>query len=1495
MQPPTSFLPVLIYPLNYYAVPFPSLTPLQIDPYTKDFSGDLNFQRNFEKMKNSEKLLSADEHSDFAFPTIIVNLGQLASHLQKTLHLGKLDSNVYLIKDSAAQVIDGPLSTTWHLAVWFDYPTDGQNWKNSYEKEILKSTIKYVEARVQEAIVPSSKRREKKDPPPIAPALMKSVYKLKIQRTFFGWRYELGPDIIINFSNNLFWPRNASSLEGWQIPLFAANNKERYRGRCIVGDRILTSEEWDKTLSDVSKRHFVAAKVPELFIPMLNSLGHGATITRHDHGLMQDQLASIIPEELQNLWEEFQQSHQKCLRTQWIHFLNFLRLVQDSVTLCKKVAQLGVTSFTSPEHRVFAQYIAQHPNLTADLLNVICGICLYQITRPKQNKILHAFGMPFDHYQEPRPYSAFPYQKPRPYAAFPCNLGIRYLALAAPNQDGSPEDIVLRFFKGIRELSNLTFFKPILEVLGIDSLGEEQDGNSMRKAFRSAWQEPCLKTILAVHYPQRGFSTPRSLMDIDHRMAQKESTTVRILTVSQKNAIVLLKSPEPQHEVTDSPKTDSPLSSNTSQVEEIFQESDSDSPGKFILLLKALSQGDITSPTDWVKARLQLLDMTPESLRELWTAFQQSPSACSRTQWIQFLNLLLLVQSNPALCQKVAQLFLDIQAGNLTEGNDLAQNLLKHPEITPTLLAWIHGVCLYTWATQDDQCQDSMDSPRPYARFLCEGITHHLTFAPPEEKDGPEEVALRFFKSMDTLSQQQAETRIPLVVLKPILAILGLCPLMEEGAEAMKQVMEDIVDAWQKPRMKGFLQKYFPDSRPIYRPLTNRLKKQKRFLEKTQNLASKIQCEKFPIQMRSDLCQRNIRRHPSEREQKCERRASDEGKQPSKLMMSNESQSYENQRKLQQWKELVQAAQGDKVDYKQIVERMIEEWPVVKENLSTAQEDFIAVLLRSGNLGHFKRALSLAIKAKQPITSLRKQDILTAMISLVPTEWPDKLINKVGIFIKSLCQSPISEEIVDRMCTLLKSLPPTKLQLLAPSLFKDSPFTFLPTEERLPTIQTLTSSSILSGDWMTAIQYYGWAKIHLTPQDYERYSSAIKSQIKEGLQLKKILSKQATSQDIQNALISATRMLSFYQTLDTAEARKLIKFLFKHAFDSKRASFMSELFLLYQTAEDLELFPKSDSAIRGEYCYELIVNICKRPLDDHARYIIGWLDELKTHTDFKNEQQVSRLSEANVLYMKRLIQKVLSSNQRDAAIFNLIIHFETYWVPLTEVCKSNKMCEIASRDTQLLCIFALYIPGLCRILQQAVERELVEGGKEETSLESKREEPPNFASDDEIVNKPPFTLLTSDEKLLVIKEAYGMRMDGTAEEYARVCSFDGPNALVPLIANLIVLKATISSQLVNEHKKANSPQKRKKLSEEEKKKLAEKQKVAEDSVTCCLRMIESAKSWWRGTNALTAGSKLLNTALLLVLSSVQSGGGSVRILPSSELKNSPQEVDEEHE
>lgn len=1435
-----SIQPGTFPPFGYYLVSSTAHTSFnQNSSRPIDFSADLEFN----KIKNHSEMLLEPEPSKYQFPPIILNLGHLATYLSITLPLKDSENDVIFVKDTAAQVIGGPLSTSWQLLVVLNGFSDKQDWKNSCKKPILDALKNYLIDRIRDV--------SQKDLP-FGPMLLKSVYKLRMQNTSYGFCYEFGPRATIYFSSNPYRPMNASSLDGLQISLSG-------NGRFIVGNRILPSAEIDVELMNVRKRNFMAINVPGLFIPMLRHLGNGASLICSDHAFMKGQLESMNPIEMQKLWKSFQ-LQQNCLRTKTIHFLNFLLLAQNP-SLCKKVAELGASTFENPGLLAFAHFIQQNPHLAQDLLHILHVLCLDQYMRPNQNKILHIFGMLFDLLQNPRP-----------YAAFSCGAGIRYLALAAPNEKDSPEDILLRFFESIRALSHRSLLNPILDVLGLDPLEEDQNGIRLVQGLISNWDKPFMKSLMALHYPHRNFLAPSSLMEIYQQMIPKDPIPLRIFKVSQENAIVP-KTPTPQHEIKDSLSEEPPELIKTSSLEDNSQE-DNSSPLKFILLLNALSRGALPTSNEWTSARNQLLDMLDghsDTLREAWLSHLLENETCPRTQLIRLLNSLQLAKIDPTICQKMLKLLLEMQKENDLVGKEFIQVLFKNPEMAAVLLPWIQGVCLYTWATQGNQSQNELTHHCPYAQFACEQEILHLALSTPDEKDSPEEVALRFFKSMESLSKLKEGSRVQLASMQPILAILELSPLADEGAKQMTEVMEEIVNAWQQPKMKRLLQEHFPLSRPIYRPLTNRLKKQKRILTKAQYVASPIKQNLVQTKTPRILFNHKILPQGLKLESIHSLLDNEERKVPPNFIPENELRIQENHSLLQQWKKLVQDAQaGNLAACERIATQMIGAWPAVSKITDEAQNEFIDVLLRSKSLEHFKRALSIASKTKQPICKFTQKAMLKAMLRQSAEEWTEKLAEKAGIFLKSICEElPLSEDSVLDILQFLRAFPDQKLDYLTSYFFEGSLFPLalsLPHHESLSIFVFLTTSSIQNSHWLSAVKYQDWAKSHLTQQNHETFLETIKSQLKRNLQLRDIINKKAAPEKIKQTLNTATAILSLYHALDPVEANKMVKVIFKHAFECEEESFLQELLLLYQAAIEFGVFPENDKETRRHHCYELIIKFCNSPINDSFPQAINWLEELKLHSDLSDEHHVSCLSQANFLYMKRLVQQVLMcpKGEIDFAVTTLKDHFKTQWIPFVNACKESP--EIAFKNTHRICVHAIFMPYYSRALHQAMKNERM---KKAAPISGKDEELLSLISKyPQLINKRPYTLVTKEEKLEVLKEAYKMIVGVAKCQYDQLCSFDGSEALVPLIEDILVSEAYIAQQMVNDYK--DHPTTANKV-------------LAEHSTTCCFRLLESVKVCWKElTNKeivaiVREKKKRLAAVIGALVLHIDAAGGIVRI------------------
>lgn len=896
-------------------------------------------------------------------------------------------------------------------------------------------------------------------------------------------------------------------------------------------------------------------------------------------------------------------------------------------------------------------------------------------------------------------------------------------------------------------------------------------------------------------------------------------------------------------------------------------------PELFIPMLHALGHGASLNTDDHKLMQGQLEGISQEELQKLWAAFLQSHHGCLRTELIHYLNFLLL--AGP-FCEKVAQLGID--SLNNPSLRDIAQYIKKNPRLTPDFLNVLYGICLYQlMRPKQNKILHAFGMPfdkshhsRPYAAFPCKRGICYLLLAGLHQKKSPKNIALRFFNSSGEFSN--------CALFKPILEVLGMDPLSED--QDMQTLMQGIISAWEGPWLRMILSNYYPHrDRSIPHCLIDAFtqKATKSCIhpphQKMQNPPPTIRFGEVSLQTRDGIlqprsvCQRQVE------QQNFEWLDRGEKKLPPHLIARNAPLSQLNQQ-WQAWEELVQASQGDHADFERIAAKMIDEWPAVKDNLENAQKNFITVLLHSSQIEHFARALSLALEAKKPIPLAIKQQMIEGMMRLACVEWPDPLTENARLFLQSLCQNaPIALEIMDSLLRLLRSLPATQVHLLARPLFEDSQISLassLPINERPLIIHALTSSAIQKKDWMTAIPYHRWAKSHLTKEEYSKYSSEIKlllkeelkphdlinkkkksnelkkelqeknekgasDQVKKELRVQYLLNKKATTDHLRQALVSAPKMLPLYQTLDSDEIRKIVTILFNYALDPEE-SFHHELVLLYQASKDSQLFSKIDPKMRRDFSHKLVGRICKSPLDYSSRYVTEWLGELETQTDFKNKEHLICLTQANYYYIKRLTQKVFFSSpeDRDEAVSTLMTHYKTHWIPLSELYTANGRTELAFQNTHHLCLHVLYIPYFCRMMREMVKGERA---KEAGFVKSEREEKALNLPNSHFIDHPPFTLLPSDEQLVLHSEAFNITIEsinyaeqGSTELEDRLCSLEGPMVLAPLIAHFLHFQVKMAGQLLDEFKQAPSPQ---------------KQKFAETSFDRSFKAIECVHACWK--------------------------------------------------
>lgn len=236
----------------------------------------------------------------------------------------------------------------------------------------------------------------------------------------------------------------------------------------------------------------------------------------------------------------------------------------------------------------------------------------------------------------------------------------------------------------------------------------------------------------------------------------------------------------------------------------------SNAPHHFMALLHAVNEGALVCHADWTYAQSQIRDISLPEFKELWaTAQMRNSSACAH--WIAFLNLLLLVQSEPDLCKKAAVMWQEVHVGPGAH-LDFAKLIEKNPELTPHLLAWIHGAFFYSWIhpqqTQTLRAWNFEFCPHPaqqrsYVEFPCEVEPRYLGFAPPNGFGTPGNLVQRYVASREVLKQQGVDVTL----FGPILSNLGLRPM---HLVPDYTVDEMILNEWPKEPFQSFLKRTFP-------------------------------------------------------------------------------------------------------------------------------------------------------------------------------------------------------------------------------------------------------------------------------------------------------------------------------------------------------------------------------------------------------------------------------------------------------------------------------------------------------------------------------------------------------------------------------------------------------------------------------------------------------------------------------------------------------------
>lgn len=226
-------------------------------------------------------------------------------------------------------------------------------------------------------------------------------------------------------------------------------------------------------------------------------------------------------------------------------------------------------------------------------------------------------------------------------------------------------------------------------------------------------------------------------------------------------------------------------------------------------LLEALNNGAHVWKLDWQAAAAQFAETDLNSLQIDWMAFQIGRHIDTRSQWVDLLNLLSIVQDHGPNCIKVADLWLRLsqQSG---EGRAFADCIKQHPNLTPAILSCIQGAAVNAWLLPRDSQSPNHAwlfgfvrglEARPFVSFDFEREPRHLAVASPHQAGDPAAVVRRLCQSFDELVKSPC-------VLHGINDVLSALNLRALQPETVAETVNALLQQLPQERMQSIMVHY---------------------------------------------------------------------------------------------------------------------------------------------------------------------------------------------------------------------------------------------------------------------------------------------------------------------------------------------------------------------------------------------------------------------------------------------------------------------------------------------------------------------------------------------------------------------------------------------------------------------------------------------------------------------------------------------------------------
>lgn len=443
-------------------------------------------------------------------------------------------------------------------------------------------------------------------------------------------------------------------------------------------------------------------------------------------------------------------------------------------------------------------------------------------------------------------------------------------------------------------------------------------------------------------------------------------------------------------------------------------------------------------------------------------------------------------------------------------------------------------------------------------------------------------------------------------------------------------------------------------------------------------------------------------------------------------------------------------------------------------------------LVHSDHPDCLHRALTMTLSRAEPMNPDTEIEILQAMIRLAAAEWSEEMLQSSEAFLKSFCQDARSVDapIAQNLLLLLKSLPEKTCHGLAPILFDSSGIVFasIPADTRALKILSMTISAIQSGWWTAAMQYVKWAKKQLGDEARIAYLKQIKPPLQEVSRIKQVVTGKVSVDLLRVVLESTPTLLPLFREIDPNYTPKIARTLYEQAFASE-GEVTKELHILHETSEKMQLFP--EAIFRWKHYHGLVLDACANSLPIDSMQIRGWLDEMRSLTDFNVAEQLISLCQVNFHFLSVLIkQAFVTPNEKGKhAVSTFNKHIEEHWLPLLEKYALHDRAFMIAIDTNMVCLIGLYQPLCCKELNQAFNLEHV-FGRNRSNYEDHL---PSLIEKHKLLNCPSFHKLVEKQQEDLLKGSLCILEQSNPDECRQLCSEQGATAVVPGICRLIMI------------------------------------------------------------------------------------------------------------